>query len=135
MNMLRLALCALFLVTALATTGGALPTTCADPCTVLAATPGFVPAVISIESGTSVTWESLDITHPAGEALPSGDPCFIASTTAGFPSPPVAFTWDGATLRANGVACDSAQSLPTGEGMLAYRCLLHATMVGTLVVS
>ncbi len=112
-----------------------LPATCEDPCTILGATPGYVPAAVSIASGTSAVWQSLDVTHPAGEAFPEALPCFIASTTAGEPSPPVVFTWDGATMRADGTVCGSATTLRTGEGFLVYRCLLHASMVGTLVVT
>lgn len=131
----RMVLAGILLVAVFAASGEALPTTCQDPCTINAATPGFVSPAVSIGSGTNIVWESLDISHPTGEGLVPEDSCFIVSTHRGSPAPPVRFdrTEDG--ISANGVACSSAVELPTGEAMLIYRCLLHGNMVGTITVT
>lgn len=132
---MRFAIPCIVVVAAFAATGAALPPSCDDPCTILAATPGFLPPAASIQSGTDVVFQSIDITHPVGEALAGIDPCFIASSSASTSSAPVTFTWDGHVLRADGTECSTAMTLPTGEGIIGYMCLLHPNMVGTLTVS
>lgn len=132
---LRFVIPAMVLVAAFAATGTALPPSCDDPCTIQGATPGFIPPAASVESGDQVIFQSIDITHPVGEALAGVDTCFIASSSAMTDSDPVTFTWDGSTLRADGQECTTARALPTGEGMLMFQCLLHPNMVGVLTVT
>lgn len=118
-----------------------LPATCADPCDVLTGFAGYVAPVIVIESGTEVTWTSLDSTHvQADRRLVANQPeCFAVSHGGGATTSPVLFEIDANGLQAtvNGVTtdCPNATQLPDGSYELPYYCKLHANMRGEIIVT
>lgn len=104
---------------------------------------GFVPPVVVLRSGESVTWRGLDNAgHINYEGLINFDEtvsCFVARY-AGAVEDSVTFRLEAGTLVAeqDGVVkpCSFAVPLPAGGAvLLPYQCVLHPTsMKGALVV-
>lgn len=137
-----LGLAALVAVALVPTNGGAGGVTCGDPCTILAnGIGGYVPPAEVITSGTKVTWDALDTTHPTGD-ITDGDVCFIVTTTASTNSPPVRFDISGGGLWAttspgtvNETTAECTSATPVDGGyVVKYECKIHPQMKAALVI-
>lgn len=112
------------------------PATCAPSCDVPSTTAGFVPPVVVVSSGATVTWASTDgFAHTATEIEGF---CFHAAVTKASPGRATFRVEDGVLYaktpdRAE-KACASATKLDDGSFLLRYECLYHPSMVGELVI-
>lgn len=139
---MKLALGLVILALAVPFVGAApLPTHCGSDCTIEAAATGYNPPVVTIATGSSVTWVSADIFHVTRDVgVGSGSSaCFEAAGEGmGGAAPPVRFDLVGASLVAtiDGVStpCPTAVATPAGA-VLSYYCTIHPTMRGALVVT
>lgn len=103
---------------------------------------GFLPPVLVVKSGATVTWGSTDPERHVnieGAAMLGQDECFATwfdSFTAGSARFEIA---DGELLGGNLgdplAPCTTATFTPTGDAVLHYHCVIHpTTMRGVLVV-
>lgn len=107
---------------------------CVPTCTVFAHTEQFVPAVTQVDSGSTVTWHSLDSGHSASDG---NDLCF--NTFFNLRDGRATFVIAGGALYAAGEGdafepCPSASALPDGSFALDYTCLFHGNMNAKLLV-
>ena len=114
------------------------PLACVDDCSILAHFFAYVAPVTEVASGASVSWESLDVSHPTGE-MGAADPCFRAEMSGSTSSAPVDFSIvDGgvvATSDGRSKPCTTAIDLGGIAYALPYQCLVHPNMIAALVVS
>jgi plastocyanin len=135
---MRIALLALAL--AAAPLAVALPGACAEPCIIESDSLGYRPPVVTIASGTSVVWTTLDVTHVSVDGLNAGDAdlCFAAIAQEGEPSLPVRFDLAAgqlvATTGEESLVCENAV-IRASAATVPYFCDLHPTMRGVLVVT
>lgn len=118
---------------------------CDGSCEVWSHSIGYLPPVVVLTSGSTVTWTSLDTSHVDSETLLLDDtaPCFTVSSDIVTPTPPVRFdvvagalvaTTDPAGPAPLSATCRNAVPAgPTGAA-LNYHCVLHPEMRGVLVV-
>lgn len=120
----------------------ATPAACADPCTINSSFYAYIAPVTEVASGTDVSWDSIDFSHPTAEqvVLGGGAPCFSVPVTPGNPSAPVSFAIvdGGVTATAEGgspKACSSAIALGDVGYVLPYQCIQHPQMQAALLVT
>lgn len=126
---------------ALLLSAGAVPATplaCADPCEIAASDMGYVPPLAETASGTTLRWSTPDHTH-AQVDTGRADACLGSVASPGAPGTATFVIRDGALFATSELGqelpCGNAVALPGGSFALPYRCALHPTMQGTLVVS
>lgn len=118
------------------------PGVCADACFIDGNSFAYLPPVMLVQSGASVTWRSADTAHVTdeGTGFGGGTGCFTVSHAPTADSESVAFvsTHDGLMAYTDGKAgperCAHAVDLQDGRYALPYYCILHGTMRGVLVV-
>lgn len=125
---------ALATLVALAAVPLAVGGSCVPACTVFAHTEQFVPAVLQVDSGSTVTWHTLDVGHTASDA---NDLCF--NTFFNLRDGHATFVIAGGALYAAGDGdapepCPSASELPDGSFALDYACLFHGNMKAKILV-
>ncbi len=131
----------------------AVTVTCEGECAVQSHSFASLPPVLVVQSGTNVTWTSLDTSHVNTEYLPPGDPnrsesCFFQPFSPFAPSEPVKFEIRGKTLthlvatskdpvsgEVKTYRCEGAESLSDGSQVLTYYCVLHPQMRAAVVVT
>jgi hypothetical protein len=143
MKLAAVSLLALLSLLASAQAIALVPATCSGTCTTTAQSPAFSAPVASITSGSTMAWISADTVHQVADGL-GGSSCLDLPVPALASSALIRFVIErdglhGQRLDASGnVAQDlvcNASRLPNGSFALAYRCLIHPEMRGTLVVS
>lgn len=141
---------ALALLGAMALTAGAVtpavPAICLDACEVPSHSFYYLPPVLTVQDGVTVTWTSLDTVHVHVETpVTTSDQgtCFHDTSNVNGEEATVRFdiedgqllaTTDPGTPQAETQVCQNAVGLEDGGFALAYHCTLHSQMRGALVV-
>lgn len=121
----------------------ALPAACANPCDVDASGESYLPPATTIASGTTMIWTSASKSHPTSNTTNPDEICFSVSVGVNT-TPAVRFDLVGGQLYATAgpgtddeetLPCTTGLTLPTGDVVLPYYCLLHAWMKGAVVVA
>ncbi|MHB8603850.1 MAG: cupredoxin domain-containing protein [Thermoplasmatota archaeon] len=116
---------------------------CTPTCSLLASvSAGFTPSLVVVHGGATVTWTGADVfNHKLEEgALDQlADPsCFDQPVYRDIAVGRVTFTLEGTSVVATSgdarAVCTSAIATPAGM-LLHYRCDLHVTMRGALLVT
>lgn len=129
---MRLVLASLVLLAAIPVAAG---DACVPSCEVAShQLAGFVPAVVTVASGSTVTWTELDGLHLAA----SRDFCFDATIAKGNPGMATFFVQDGVLYAASEgdpvEACRSATLTPDGTARLEYYCPMHPNMRSAFIL-
>lgn len=102
---------------------------------------GFLPPVVFVERGSTVTWSSLDGGHTAtGHATVVQPACFHTEYNSARTGSAFFTVLDGKLFtisELNGgelVECDHALASPDGTFVLDYICDFHGRMAGKLVI-
>lgn len=107
---------------------------CIPSCEVVSHTFFFAPAIIEVDSGSTVTWSALDVVHTATDRA---DFCFDTHFNVGAPGSAYFAISEGALFSISDLGfaeCAGATALPDGSFLQDYECLLHPNMEGKLLV-
>jgi plastocyanin len=133
---------ALVLALACAPIARAAPIACAADCTVLASEAGYAPALMPIADGDTVTFHSLDTSHPTADSTSPMQRCFILPVGVGTDGTVRFRIVDGAvrattspeTPSATTKTCTTAIAIGDAGFILPFLCSIHPQMRGALVV-
>jgi plastocyanin len=119
---------------------GALPVVCGTDCHIDASSTGYTPPVAILASGSSITWDAIDIGHVTRDGpLAGADTCFMVVSPSGGDAPPARFDIMGGTLFATvegeTTACTAAVGNEAAGFTLNYFCAIHPTMRGAIIVT
>lgn len=114
----------------------AAPPACVPLCDVPSTTNAFLPPVVVVASGGTVTWSATDGIPHTATALPGL--CFHAAYSKTSPGQATFRVENGAVYAKTPdkpeKACANAEPLPGNAFRIHYECLYHPNMIGELIV-